>query len=196
MIQEYYRQMRKFGCNILAVVQQYDIIKDSAVRGAMIGNSKMLLKLNNNRRSGACSKIRSVARSAMTEEVNGNPTVESEQTNKLDEPPRKRPINVLLMHPPGTVMCPSRPDWEGFMDRLTGPEGCNINADGRGNVESKWFCYGDHRFARKLLAEYGVDVEASVNFFQEFGGFCDCEIIWNVEDGFNGMLDRSKAANG
>jgi hypothetical protein len=42
MIQEYYRQMRKFGCNILAVVQQYDIIKDSAVRGAMIGNSKIL----------------------------------------------------------------------------------------------------------------------------------------------------------
>jgi hypothetical protein len=42
MIQEYYRQMRKFGCNILAVVQQYDIIKDSPVRGAMIGNSKML----------------------------------------------------------------------------------------------------------------------------------------------------------
>src|SRR4029077_154836 len=37
-----YRQMRKFGCNILAVVQQYDVIKDSPVRGAMIGNSKML----------------------------------------------------------------------------------------------------------------------------------------------------------
>jgi hypothetical protein len=45
MIQEYYRQMRKFGCNILAVIQQYDIIKESAVRGAMIGNSKMFLKL-------------------------------------------------------------------------------------------------------------------------------------------------------
>jgi len=43
MIQEYYRQMRKFGCNILAVVQQYDIIKDSPVRGAMIGNSKMFM---------------------------------------------------------------------------------------------------------------------------------------------------------
>jgi hypothetical protein len=41
MIQEYYRQMRKFGCNIMAVVQQYDIIKDSPVRGAMIGNSKV-----------------------------------------------------------------------------------------------------------------------------------------------------------
>jgi hypothetical protein len=46
MIHEYYRQMRKFGCNILAVVQQYDIIKESAVRGAMIGNSNELLKLN------------------------------------------------------------------------------------------------------------------------------------------------------
>ena len=33
--------MRKFGCNILAVVQQYDVLKDSEVRGAMIGNSKM-----------------------------------------------------------------------------------------------------------------------------------------------------------
>jgi hypothetical protein len=41
MIQEYYRQMRKFGCNILAVVQQYDVLKTSEVRGAMIGNSKM-----------------------------------------------------------------------------------------------------------------------------------------------------------
>jgi hypothetical protein len=41
MIQEYYRQMRKFGCNILAVIQQYDISKNRAVKGAMIGNSKM-----------------------------------------------------------------------------------------------------------------------------------------------------------
>ena len=45
MIQEYYRQMRKFGCNILAVVQQYDVLKTSEVRGAMIGNSKIFLKL-------------------------------------------------------------------------------------------------------------------------------------------------------
>jgi hypothetical protein len=41
MIQEYYRQMRKFGCNILAVVQQYDVLKASEVRGAVLGNSKM-----------------------------------------------------------------------------------------------------------------------------------------------------------
>jgi hypothetical protein len=45
MIQEYYRQMRKFGCNILAVVQQYDVLKASEVRGAVLGNSKIFLKL-------------------------------------------------------------------------------------------------------------------------------------------------------
>ncbi len=45
MIQEYYRQMRKFGCNILAVVQQYDVLRASEARAAIIGNSKMFLKL-------------------------------------------------------------------------------------------------------------------------------------------------------
>jgi hypothetical protein len=44
MIQEYYRQMRKFGCNILAVVQQYDVLKASEVGGAVLGNSKMFPK--------------------------------------------------------------------------------------------------------------------------------------------------------
>ena len=39
MIQEYYRQMRKFGCNILGVVQQYEVLKASELRGAMIVNS-------------------------------------------------------------------------------------------------------------------------------------------------------------
>jgi hypothetical protein len=41
MIKEYYRQMRKFGCNILAVVQQYEVLKNSKVRGAVMGNSKV-----------------------------------------------------------------------------------------------------------------------------------------------------------
>jgi hypothetical protein len=34
------------GCNILAVVQQIRHLKDSALRGAIIGNSKILLKPN------------------------------------------------------------------------------------------------------------------------------------------------------
>jgi type IV secretion system protein TrbE len=53
MIQEYYRQMRKFGCNILAVVQQYDVLKASEVRGAMIGNSKMFFVTSQQSRDDA-----------------------------------------------------------------------------------------------------------------------------------------------
>ena len=53
MIQEYYRQMRKFGCNILAVVQQYDVLKVSEVRGAMIGNSKMFFVTSQQSREDA-----------------------------------------------------------------------------------------------------------------------------------------------
>ncbi|HXM05193.1 MAG TPA: hypothetical protein VN939_21450 [Chthoniobacterales bacterium] len=56
MMQEYYRQMRKFGCNILAVVQQYDITKDSAARGAMIPRrfrKAMLSRVARNSKSGA-----------------------------------------------------------------------------------------------------------------------------------------------
>jgi type IV secretion system protein TrbE len=45
--------MRKFGCNILAVVQQYDVIKNSPVRGAMIGNSKMFLVTSQQSREDA-----------------------------------------------------------------------------------------------------------------------------------------------
>jgi hypothetical protein len=66
MIQEYYRQMRKFGCNILAVVQQYDVIKDSPVRGAMIGNSKMFLITAQQSREDACDIGEAVSLSQKT----------------------------------------------------------------------------------------------------------------------------------
>src|SRR5580700_5082248 len=56
LIQEYYRQMRKLGCNILAVVQQYDVLKTSEVRGAMIGNSKMFLDLKSTYGKSAARK--------------------------------------------------------------------------------------------------------------------------------------------
>ena len=61
MIQEYYRQMRKFGCNILAVVQQYDVLKTSEVRGAMIGNSKMFFVTAQQSRDDAKESVRLLA---------------------------------------------------------------------------------------------------------------------------------------
>jgi hypothetical protein len=47
-IQEYYRQMRKFGYNILAVVLQYDVLKASDVRGCKHGDASPALPLEPN----------------------------------------------------------------------------------------------------------------------------------------------------
>ena len=46
-------------------------------------------------------------------------------------------------------------------------------------------CMGDgagrHYFARWLLAERGYDVEASLTLYETKGGYCDCEILLNVD---------------
>ena len=77
MIQEYYRQMRKFGCNILAVVQQYDILKNSPVRGAMIGNSKMFLITSQQSREDAKEIGEALSLSSKTvETINAYPLPE------------------------------------------------------------------------------------------------------------------------
>lgn len=38
--------------------------------------------------------------------------------------------------------------------------------------------------ARKILMEWFpmVDVKKTFKYFEENGGFCDCEILWNVGD--------------
>ena len=43
-----------------------------------------------------------------------------------------------------------------------------------------WNCYHNHSHARRILGEMGLDVEKIVTFFEKHGGFCDCEIIFNV----------------
>jgi hypothetical protein len=71
------------------------------------------------------------------------------------------------------VMSPDHPDWDEFCNQLAGPQGCHFQGE-------TWNCHGDHRFARKLLAEFGVDVEASIAFFEENGAGCDCETLMNL----------------
>ncbi|MEY2539317.1 MAG: hypothetical protein QOG67_3057 [Verrucomicrobiota bacterium] len=72
------------------------------------------------------------------------------------------------------IMTPDHLGWPEFCDLLAGPSGCNFR---EGPV---WDCHGDHRFSRKLLPTFGVDVEASVEFFVEHGGHCDCEVLFNL----------------
>ncbi|HUJ33910.1 MAG TPA: DUF2695 domain-containing protein [Solirubrobacteraceae bacterium] len=45
-----------------------------------------------------------------------------------------------------------------------------------------WTCRSDPErpLARAILADTGIDVERSLEFFAEHGGFCDCEILLNI----------------
>jgi hypothetical protein len=70
-------------------------------------------------------------------------------------------------------MTPQHPRWEEFCDRLdasvvlTGCHGCGHPAG--------------HDGARAILASMpDVDVAASLAYFSEQGGHCDCEILLNV----------------
>lgn len=77
------------------------------------------------------------------------------------------------------VMTPKHPRWKEFLTRLEGPEGCNF----RKTVFDKtiWNCDHTHKRATKILRAMGCDVPTSLSFFREHGGYCDCEVLFNVE---------------
>jgi len=67
--------------------------------------------------------------------------------------------------------------WNEFVTRLAGEEGCNFTEDG------KWQCSGksERPFATNILEKMGnIDIPATMEYFEEHGGFCDCEILFNV----------------
>jgi hypothetical protein len=72
-----------------------------------------------------------------------------------------------------TIMSPAHPSWVTFCNALGGPRGCNFQ-------DKTWVCYGDHRFARALLPEFGVDVNKSIQHFIDHGAVCDCEVLLNL----------------
>ena len=73
---------------------------------------------------------------------------------------------------------PRHPRWEEFIERLCGPEGCNF-------TDTSWTCHGgtDKRFCRRILAAMGLSERAilvSLAYFEDHGGFCDCEVAFNL----------------
>ena len=86
----------------------------------------------------------------------------------------------------GQPMCPDHPQWDEFIDRLEGPEGCDFHLKVPGDQEScTWTCDATAGFplATRILVEMGLtpdEIEESLSYFREQGGFCDCEILLNV----------------
>ena len=72
------------------------------------------------------------------------------------------------------VLTPESPRWEQFTGLLE-------------STGSVWGCDGDagdhvHRHAKAVMAAMGgIDIEATLAFFESRGGYCDCEILLNVD---------------
>ena len=78
------------------------------------------------------------------------------------------------------IMNPKHELWNVFLNRLKGPEGCNYKDEDGSLI---WECKGgtNKDFATAILKTIpGIDVEGSLAFFEENGGHCDCEILFNV----------------
>jgi hypothetical protein len=72
---------------------------------------------------------------------------------------------------------PRHPRWGEFLERLAGPGACDFHRD-------RWTCFGDLRFTNRILRDMGLDVRAieiSTAYFKDHGGYCDCEVIFNVD---------------
>lgn len=81
------------------------------------------------------------------------------------------------------IMDRNHPKWDEFIQRLEGPEGCNFREEVPGDSKTiTWTCKGgkDKSFSKNLLKDYNVDIEGSLSWFEKNGGFCDCEILYNI----------------
>jgi hypothetical protein len=76
------------------------------------------------------------------------------------------------------VLTPKSPRWSVFADTLS--QTLIISA-------TTWRCDGDqgpnvHRYAKQIMGEMGnIDIPASVAGLKHLGGYCDCEILLNVD---------------
>ncbi len=73
---------------------------------------------------------------------------------------------------------PGHPRWEEFLDRLCGPDCMDVV------VDESWNCFGDLRFSERVLGEMGVSGPAlavNIQYFKNHGGYCDCEVVLNVD---------------
>jgi Protein of unknown function (DUF2695) len=83
-------------------------------------------------------------------------------------------------------MTPDHSLWDEFIDRLNGPEGCNFELKESGAERSlTWECdaAGAFPISRQILGDWGFsleEIEESLSYFQEHGGYCDCEMVLKV----------------
>lgn len=75
-----------------------------------------------------------------------------------------------------TIMSPDHPDWNEFVMCMMDLESCD-----RVPKDTELTCDGTQRITRLVLETFkDIDIEATLEYFQEFGGYCDCEVNMNT----------------
>ena len=75
-------------------------------------------------------------------------------------------------------------DFKKFCEILEGKEGCNFREKVKDDPKSiTWKCWGNHKLAKKILKKYfpKEDVNKFLEHCKNNGGYCDCEILFNVK---------------
>jgi len=91
------------------------------------------------------------------------------------------------------LMSPYHAKWDEFYEKMEGPQGCNFREYQDGGSHFTCDNSPDRPIARRILKEMGatqVEIEQSLGLFAGHGGFCDCEILFNVQ---SSMVCRSCA---
>jgi len=83
------------------------------------------------------------------------------------------------------IMTPEHKDWEKFCELLEGKEGCDFTQKDPNDIKTlTWKCKGgnDKSLATKILKKHfpNVDINKTMKYFEDNGGHCDCEILFNV----------------
>jgi hypothetical protein len=82
-------------------------------------------------------------------------------------------------------MTPDNPRWDEFIDCLAGPEGCDFRETDAGPLI--WTCDPSDRtrpHCRSIMQHMGLSrmaIGASLAYFEQRGGYCDCEVLFNVD---------------
>ena len=74
----------------------------------------------------------------------------------------------------------SHPQWTKFIEHLAGSEGCNfrIAEPWEGTHDPETFdCDGTFSIAEKVLAEYDVEIDSSIGYFEDLGTSCSCSLV-------------------
>lgn len=68
---------------------------------------------------------------------------------------------------------------------LEGPQGCDFTR-GEDPMDISWNCDNQLTLTRKWLKSQHLAVDTNVTALQELGGFCDCEVLFNVAGHWEG----------